>query len=193
MRNLEKFMLVVAFLTANQHLLSANMKQVVAAKKARPVDSELFIRAAITAGGTINLLEGLTTQTTGITNFDGNKLGEGRYFVADAITVNYGIAAAGTAVHAVNYISALPPALKAANLILKQEGHVITRLPISAINDAKNSDMRYRELGAFELLLENKIIEFLVQFPPGSDLAPPAGNDGYMEILLRGFETYSTR
>ncbi|UOB18592.1 hypothetical protein [Abyssalbus ytuae] len=190
----EKFLYVIAFLASIPTLLSTNIKEKIDQGKVKPQDSELFIRANVGSGNnTINLLEGKTSKEIGVSNIDGQILNSDRYFVIDAVTVNYGIAASATSPKAVDFSTTLPLALKNANLVIKQDNEVIINLPVAAINDAKATDERYRVLAAFALLRDQKTIEITIEFPSGSDLAPGAGNSGFVEVLLKGMETYIKR
>ena len=53
----------------------------------KPTGSELYIRSQFNAGGNVPLLNGNSTQEVGVTNFDGNRLDNGRFFVAQAVTI----------------------------------------------------------------------------------------------------------
>jgi len=192
-RQKEGFMLAVAFLAGVQGLLSANAQQLAREGKIKPQDGVLYVRSAVGGTNTQNLLEGKSNQEIGVTNFDGQILNSDRYFVIDSVTINYGVAATGTAAKAVDYSTALPLALKNANLLIRQDNEVIVKLPVSDINEAKSSDERFRTLGAFALLRDQKTITLEIEFPAGGDLAPGAGNTGYAEVLLKGFETYIKR
>lgn len=193
MRQKEGFMLVVAFLAGVQGLLSANAQQLAREGKIKPQDSVLYVRSAVGGTNTQNLLEGKTSQEIGITNFDGQILNSDRYFVIDSITVNYGVAATSTSPKAVDYTTALPAALKNANLLIRQDNEVIVKLPVADINAAKTSDDYYKVLGAFAFIRDQKTITLEIEFPAGGDLAPGAGNAGYAEVLLKGYETYIKR
>ena len=187
--NKPKWMLVIAFLMQVTGQLSANAQQLINSGKVNPRDSTLAVRQSVVAGGVVNILDGYSTQVKGRNDFNGNRLTNGRNFVWDAITVNYGVAADGTAVEAVDYTTALPAALKSANLIVRQDDDVIRKISLSAINDAKNTDARWYELGGFGLLKEELVTAIEIEFASGTDLAPGAGNTAYVEVLLKGFET----
>lgn len=188
-----QFMVVIAFLGAVMNVLGVNAIKLFDEGKIKPTDSELFIRKDIGSGGTVNLLEGLSTSTIGVSNFDGQRLDTDRNFVIDAITINYGIAAAGAGAATVNYTTALPAALKNANIVIKQDNEVILKLPVASINDAKNTDLRYRELGGFALLRDQRTITIDLEFAAGADTVPGAGNASFVEVLLKGYETYIKR
>jgi hypothetical protein len=189
MKNKQTWMVVAAFLMSLSNVLSQEIGALIQKGQVKPTDSELYVRKAV-GNGTSDLLAGIPIAEVGITNFDGNKLEANRYFVADAITLNYGVAASGTSASNVNYTTALPPALKAANLIFRQNGEVVFKLPIAAIEQAKNTDARYRELGGFQLLRDKVATKIEIEMPDGADLNPGVDNTGYVEVLIKGFETY---
>lgn len=189
MKNKEKFMLVIAFLTAVFGQLSANTKDYFTNSKIQPRDGTLVVRNTAVAGGIVNLLEGYNSQQTGINDFNGQQLTSGRNFVVDALTINYGVAATGTAVHAAAYTTALPAALLAGNLVIKQKDEVVRRISIAAINQAKSADTRFYELDSFALLRDEHPTRIEIEFPAGSDLAAGGGNSGYVEVIFKGFET----
>lgn len=193
MKNKAGFMLVIAFLSAIATTLSVNARDLARAGKLKPTDSELYVRKGVTPGGSVNLLEGMSASEIGITNFDGQRLDADRIFVISEVTVNYGIATTGTSAKAVDYVTALPLALKNSHLVVKQDNEVILKLPITSINESKSSDNRYRELEAFALLQDQRTTSVDIEFPAGADLAPGAGNTGYVEVLFKGFETYVKR
>lgn len=188
--NKPKFMVLMGFLASVMGILTVNAQQLYNQGKIKPTDSELYIRKDVGTGGTINLLEGLSTSTVGISNFDGQRLDTDRNFVIDALTVNYGVAAIGASPSAVDYTTGLPAALKNSHLVIRQNNEVIVKLPISSIFDAKNTDVRYRELDGFALLKDSKTISIDLEMPAGADLAPGGGNAGFVEVALKGFETY---
>lgn len=197
MINNERWILATNFLNDPRikNILSPNMQAVVNAKRVKLNETELYIRYELsnTPSGEINLLQNVTQRTLGTTNFDGNRLNQDRYFIWDGITINYGTATAGTPVNQVNYISALPAALKASDFIFKQEGVIVNNLAVTSINAAKSSDAFYRELGGLKLVEgDHKTIEPILAFVSGTDFGLGANNP-YVEILMRGFETVSKR
>ena len=187
--NKGKWMLVIAFLSAIFPNLPANAKDLMNSGKVNPRDTTLVVRKQIVAGGTVNILDGYNSKVKGQNDFDGNKLTNGRNFVWDAITINYGVDLTATAVESVNYTTALPAALKSANIVVKQDDEVVRRISISAINDAKSSDERYYYLDGFGFLQEELVTAIEIEFASGTDLAPGAGNSGSVEVIFKGFET----
>jgi hypothetical protein len=190
--NKSKWHLVALFIMAVLPGLSANAKELINSKKVNPRDSTLVVRNIAVAGGTIDLLEGYSAKVPGKNDFNGNKLTNGRLFIIDSLTLNYGVGVTATVnqnYFAVNYTTALPAALKAANLVIRQGDDVIRRISIAAINEAKSTDSRNFELQGFALLQEDIPTSIEIEFPAGSDLAPGTDNSGYVEVILNGFET----
>ncbi len=162
--------------------------------KLKPTPSELFVQGVIIAGGTQHLLGGSTVQEKGITNFDGNRLGKGRIFVIDALTVQYGVADATEKPYNVSYNdSNFPAQLENATLVVRQKNETIVKLPISAIQNAKKSDAYYRKLDAFALLEPEHEVEMYIEFPTGTKINLSEDKGAFVRVLLKGFETYSKR
>lgn len=188
--NHPKFLLVVAFLASVSSLFSANMQANVKAGRVIPRDAQLVVRDVVVAGGTVNLLEDATQSSVrGKNDFNGNRLTNGKNFVITDVTVNYGAATTNTFEGEVDYSTALPPVLKNANLVIKQDDEVIRRLSVSRINEAKSSDNRMFELKSFALLLEERTTKIEIEFPESGAFAPGAGNSAYVEVILDGYET----
>ncbi len=162
--------------------------------KMKPTPSELYVQGVISAGGSQHLLGGSTVQEKGVTNFDGNRLQKGRAFAISDVTVQFGAATGTTKPYNVSYNDeAFPAQLENAMLVIRQKNEVIVKLPISAIQNAKNSDNYYRNLGAFALLEPEHEVEMFIDFPTGSKMNTPEGKAPYVRVLLKGFETYSKR
>lgn len=161
----------------------------------KPTPSELFVNAQFNAGGNVPLLTGNSTQEVGVTNFDGNRLEAGRFFVIDAVTILYGEDAAGKKPWEVDYDKKLPAVLKNSILVVRQNGEVITKLPIVSIDNAKanNQENGYRRLGALAILEPNQPVDITFETPAGSSITPSGNNKSYVSVLLRGFETYLKR
>ena len=160
----------------------------------KPTPSELYVNAQFTAGGNVPLLNGNSTQEVGVTNFDGNRLDNGRFFVIDAVTVKYGEADAGKKVWEVAYNKELPAELLASHLVVRQNGEVIVKLPISSIDNAKKSDDFYRKLGALAVIEPTQTVDVTIETPAGSTITPAtSGEKSFVQVLLKGFETYIKR
>lgn len=192
--NKAKILMVVAFLATQADVLGAEFISAVNAGKVNPRDTTLVVRAEVTPGGTVNLLESLKTKVRGANDFDGDELSNGRHFVIDAFTINYGVAASDSAVHTVNYTTALPPALKASNFAIGQTDVNLRRFSVAAVNEAKSTDYRYYQLESFVVLKASTSTQLDIEFPTGSsDFAAGEGNSGYVEVILKGFETNIVR
>lgn len=191
--NKQKFLTVAAFIIAMSSYMSANTQNLIAKQRIKPRECDLVVRKAVVAGGTVNLLENAgQSAVRGINDFNGDRLTNGRNFVWDRITVNYGVAVAGTSAASVAYTTALPPALLTANIIIEQNGNSIRKLSVAAIDAAKGSDAYFDEFGSLALLVEETTTAIKIEFGEGTSLGAGAGNDGYVEVILRGFETYVT-
>ena len=160
----------------------------------KPTPSELYINTQFSAGGNVPLLNGNSTQEVGVTNFDGNRLDNGRFFVIDAITLLYGEAAANKKVWEVDYNKEVPAELKASHLVVRQNGEVITKLPVASIENAKKSQEFYRRLGALAVIEPTQTVDVTIETPAGSTITPANASDkSFVQVLLKGFETYIKR
>lgn len=187
------FVLVASFILAMAGQMSANTQQLIAAKRIKPRDCDLVVRKEIVAGGTVNLLENAgQSSVRGINDFNGDRLTNGKNFIWSHLTINYGIADAATSPASVAYTTAFPPALLTANIIVEQNGNVVRKLSVASIAASKNSDGFFRELDGFGLLVDETTTAIKIEFGAGTDLAPGAGKSGYVEVILKGAETYVT-
>ena len=194
-KNKAKILMVLAFLASMSSELSANTVRLINQKKINPRDRALVVRTTVAAGGTVNLLDGFNSSIRGINDFNGNQLANNINFVLDSLTVNYGTGATdtvGSKYDIVDYTTALPPALRNANLIISQEDKVIRKIPISLINEAKSSDARLLELGGFALLKSEAITSLEIEFGQNADFGLAADTSPYVELILNGFETATT-
>ncbi len=163
-------------------------------QRMKPTPAELYVHAKFTAGGIVPLLNGNSTQEIGVTNFDGNRLENGRFFVIDGVTVQYGEAADSKKVFEVDYKDDVPAVLAASHLVLRQNGEVIVKLPISSIQNAKKTDNFYRKLGALALIEPTQTVELSIETPSGSSITTANGSDkSFVRVLFKGFETYVKR
>ena len=190
--NEEKFLRVATFLSRQAQRFNLTTEQM---NRMKPTPSELFINTEFSSGGNVSLLDGNTTQQKGVTNLDGNRLENGRFFVIDGVTILYGEAAAGTKVWDVNYNKALPAVLQSSDFVVRQNGEIIVKLPVAAIENAKKStEDSYRVLGALAVIEPTQTIEMMIETPVGSSITPAtSGDKSFVRVLLRGFETYIKR
>ena len=189
--NEEKFLRVATFLSRQAqrfNLTPAQMNR----RKATP--SELYVNSLFAAGGNVSLIDGNSTQQKGVTNLDGNRLENGRFFVIDGITILYGEDDASKKVWEVDYKKDLPAVLLSSDFVLRQNGEVIVKVPVSAIENDNKTDDYYRLLGALAVIEPTQTIEMGIETPVGSSITPAtSGHKSFVRVLLRGFETYVKR
>lgn len=189
--NEEKFLRVATFLSRQAQRFNLTTEQM---NRMKPTPSEIFVNSLFAAGGNVSLIDGNSTQQKGVTNLDGNRLENGRFFVIEALTLLYGEAADGTKVWDVNYDKTLPAVLLSSDFVIRQNGEVIVKLPVAAIENAKKTDDFYRVLGALAVLEPTQTIEMGIETPVGSSITPAtSGHKSFVRVLLRGFETYVKR
>ena len=190
--NEEKCLRVATFLSRQAQRCNLTPEQM---NRMKPTPSEIFLNSLFAAGGNVSLIDGNSTQQKGVTNFDGNRLENGRFFVIDGVTILYGEAADGTKVWDVTYNKALPAVLQSSDFVVRQNGEIIVKLPVAAIENAKKStEDYYRVLGALAVIEPTQTIEMMIETPVGSSITPAtSGHKSFVRVLLRGFETYVKR
>lgn len=195
-QNEEKYTRVATFLYNQAPKFGLSVDEM---SRMKITPSEVYIKNKVTAGGVAHLLTGNSTQETGVTNFDGNRLEAGRYFVLDGVKVLYGEADDTAKVYEVAYKDAsqveIPAVLQASELVVRQNGEIIVKLPMSSIFEAeKRSDDNYRVLGALAVLQPLKTVEISIETPIGSTITPiTPGKKSFVSVLFRGFETFGKR
>lgn len=189
--NEEQFTRVATFLANQGGRFGLTAEQ---AMRMKPTPSELYVNSIFSAGGSVPLLNGNSTQEIGVTNFDGNRLDAGRFFIIEAVTVQYGEAADTKKVWEVKYGDKMPEVLESSHLVLRQNGEVLVKLPISAIQNAKKMETFYRKLGALALIEPTQTVELTIDTPSGSSITTSNGSDkSFVRVLFKGFETYLKR
>ena len=94
----------------------------------------------------------------------------------------------------VDYTKKLPAELLSSHLVVRQNGETIVKLPVSSINNAKQSDAYYRELEALAVIEPTQTVELMIETPQGSSITPNnSGDKSFVRVLLKGFETYLKR
>ena len=176
--NEEKFLRVATFLSRQAQRFNLTPEQM---NRMKPTPSELYVNSLFAAGGNVSLIDGNSTQ-------------HGRFFVIDGITILYGEDDASKKVWEVDYKKDLPAVLLSSDFVLRQNGEVIVKLPVSAIENAKKTDDYYRLLGALAVIEPTQTIEMGIETPLGSSITPAtSGHKSFVRVLLRGFETYVKR
>jgi len=189
--NEEKFLRVATLLSRQAQRFNLTPEQM---NRMKPTPSELYVNSLFAAGGNVSLIDGNSTQQKGVNNLDGNRLENGRFFVIDGITILYGEDDASKKVWEVDYKKDLPAVLLSSDFVLRQNGEVIVKLPVSAIENAKKTDDYYRLLGALAVIEPTQTIEMGIETPVGSSITPAtSGHKSFVRVLLRGFETYVKR
>ncbi|CEN51301.1 hypothetical protein [Capnocytophaga canis] len=189
--NEEQYTRVATFLANQGGRFGLTAEQ---AMRMKPTPSELYVNSIFSAGGSVPLLNGNSTQEIGVTNFDGNRLDAGRFFIIEAVTVQYGEAADTKKVWEVKYGDKMPEVLESSHLVLRQNGEVLVKLPISAIQNAKKMETFYRKLGALALIEPTQTVELTIDTPSGSSITTSNGSDkSFVRVLFKGFETYLKR
>ncbi|QHI35748.1 hypothetical protein IMCC3317_10960 [Kordia antarctica] len=157
-------------------------------------DSEIYIRQELQANGSSpDLFEKELQKIVGENLFDGNKLDTGRYFVATAIRVTYGVADIGTSRGLVDYTNNLPTTLLNGQIIQKIDSNIIMDLPIKSIVDAVNTDSYKYNFNKFLLFRDNKILNAETRIPSGGDLGLAVGKAAFIEVRYIGFETSASK
>ena len=165
--NEEQYQRVATFLS--RQAAKFNLSPDVMARM-KPTPSELYVKSKFNAGGNVPLLNGNSTQEVGVTNFDGNRLDNGRFFVIDSVTLLYGEAADSKKVWEVDYNKEIPAELKASHLV------------------------RYRRLGALAVIEPTQTVDLTIETPAGSSITTANGSDkSFVQVLFKGFETYMKR
>ncbi|WP_299673269.1 hypothetical protein [uncultured Tenacibaculum sp.] len=192
--NSEDFLKALSFFQA-----ANNNKQIFNADDViKPMPSELYVNREITvAGGKKPLLIGSTDNETGVTNFDGNKLEDGRAFVINGIAVNIGIGKKGVKPYNVDYLTEISKEQKIpfqfANVLVKQKDEILVRMPLSSIENGKKDFSGYRDI-ALSLIAPGSKVEVELEFP--DEVETPtldADKAFYVSVIFRGFESYQKR
>ncbi len=164
----------------------------------KPISNVLYVNKEIViGGGRVSLLNGATNNEIGVTNFDGNRLEQGRAFAVDGVSFFVGIGDAGSKAYNVDYAKALSTeqlkAFQFSNLVLKQNNEVLFRQSISSISDGKLDYSEYLDLD-LTLVRPEKQIELEIEFP--DEIEAPVLEDGkaiFVSPRFRGYESYQRR
>lgn len=149
-------------------------------------DTTLYLAARVDGGSNImKLTNDETKKQPGITNFDGNKLADGRDAVIDAIKVS--CARGGVALNNVDWLGdniQLPKELANAELKLVQSNVILLSLPLSDLV-LSNDDDNYRDISSAPLLSSKDPIEWILEFAEGVTLAAEALQGTFIKIECR--------
>ncbi len=188
--NTEQFYKIRGFIDENKHLFHDNMQKLIDQKRVVPRATSLVLRTEFTPGGTVDLFDGVgASSSTGTNDYDGKELTNGRNIIGYGLTINCGIATTGTDPGAVQYTTALPPAVRNGNFYILQNENVLRRFSIAEINEHKSTDGRFLPIESFLALIEQRTNGAKIETAKGVAYDPGAGNSLYIEYILRGFET----
>lgn len=157
-------------------------------------DQELFIKFNITgASGIVDLIDTTTRKVTGISNFDENRLKEGRAFVFDKIALNYGThATSAAAAAAIEYNVVAPAALQNADLVINQDGREVFRMQVRSLSNIETGQAsadEYTQLRTLRHLVDAREIKLQLHFPPGVAMAVSGTINNYVYLRLNGVQT----
>lgn len=195
-KNEEKYTRAATFLATQGERIGLTEEQM---SRMKLTPTELYVASKIVAGGTAHLISGNTVQDVGVTNFDGNRLEDGRHFVIEALQLLYGEDEATAKVYDVKFKNGgqleIPAVLAASHFVIRQSGEVIVNIPLASIIEAAKADGdKYRHLGALALLAAGKNVEIFIETPVGSTITPiTSSKSSYVKVLLRGFQTLTKR
>ncbi|MBE7671564.1 hypothetical protein [Tenacibaculum piscium] len=162
--------------------------------KSKPIDAALYANTQVQVGGSVDLLDGATTEVRGTTNFNGNKLVKGRPAVINSIALGFAIGTPGQLPHALDFdYSKTHHDLQFANLVMKQKDEVLIKLPITSIVDSLKDGSKYRELSSLVLVEDESIIDLTVEFPPQLVSKVPTGKVLFVSAMFQGHEVYLKR
>lgn len=189
--NTQRFKEAVAYLGSKSSKLPVSSKAKIASGELALRTNDLFIRKRIAFGGKVSLIDANTQQLAGITTFDGNKLNDHINHIFDKIKIGYATDIATGKEAELGYATALPVALRNAQLHITQGNKVVFSTPISTINNANTGNTimdDFRKLDNFEMLVSNEQIGIEIEFPSG---AAPGTPYHYVEVVVGGFTTFS--
>ncbi len=188
--NEEKYLKITTYLEDKNDLHQYGW----AIDKMKPLRSDLYINKQIGTSGNINLLDGESNNVRGVTNFDKNTLNEGRVFVMDKVHFAFAQEGDSTPVASVNYgVENVPPALRFAHLVVKQNNEILLKLPINTIVNSYENGKKYMELDQLALFIPKHPIDVDIEFPTSLSHKNPDGKELFVSVFFGGFETYSKR
>ena len=152
-------------------------------------DTTLYLNARVDGKSSIvKLTNDDTKKGIGITNFDGNKLADGRDAIIDGIKIIY--AKGGLVLNNVEWNGnrqALPKELVNAELKLVQSNVILLNMPLSDL-ELSNDDDNYRDIASTPYLSSKEPIEWILEFAEGVTLAADAVNGSFLKIECRAIQ-----
>lgn len=152
-------------------------------------DTTLYVVARVDGKSSIvKLTNDETKKAIGVTNFDGNKLADGRDAIIDGIKVKY--AKGGLVLNNVDWNvdkDQLPKELVNAELKLVQSNVILLSIPLSDL-ELSNDDDNYRDIASTPYLASKEPIDWVLEFAEGVTLAADAVNGSFLKIECRAIQ-----
>jgi hypothetical protein len=151
-------------------------------------DTTLYVTARVDGRSSIvKLTSDDTKKAIGITNFDGNKLADGRDAIIDGIKVVYAVGL--LALNNVDWSGAtnLPKELANAELKLVQSNVILLSIPLRDLS-LSNDDDNFRDIASTPYLASKEPIEWILEFADGVSIPAEATNGKYIRIECRAIQ-----
>lgn len=182
--------------TQNQLGIKPGMAQVVQDScnnpNSMPVkDSVNYIRTEFTLGSTkqkLDLLDPNKQPEIGVTTYDGDKLDDVKNQVVTHISVGYKNDAASNKEAALIYTANFSAQLRNSELVIKQSGDELVRLPMTLFDPrtvGNNSEDRLYTLDKPFTYLGKKPIQMYIDSPAGAG----STDHDYIEVMTYGLQT----
>jgi hypothetical protein len=172
----------VALVKARRHALNLPVSNA----PTKVTDSTMYLVYRVDGKSSINkLTNGDTKKKIGVTNFDGNRLRDGRDAVVDAIKIT--VAKDGLVESNVDWFNnkwTAPAELANAELRLIQKDKTLLDFPVSDLLLSNDND-NYREIGNFPFLQGKEDITWELEFADGQIIPAEAVNGLFIKIELR--------
>ena len=156
----------------------------------RVTDTTLYLVSRI--DGTSNIAK-LTNDDTkkkvGVTNFDGNKLADGRDAIIDGIKIL--CAKDGLVQSNVDFNSKviiIPPALLNAELKLVQSNVILLNIPVADLYQNSYDNDGYRDIASTPYLAGKEPIEWILEYPEGASIPADIIDGVYIKIMCRAIQ-----
>lgn len=157
--------------------------------KTKVTDTTLYVVARVDGLSNIaKLTNDDTKKKPGITNFDGNKLADGRDAIIDSMKIE--VAKDGLLLNNVDWGGSLvdmPRALANAELKLKQGEQILFNSSVSDLV-LKNNDDNYRDIGSTPFLASKEPIEWILEFADNASIPAEAINGIFIKISCRAIQ-----
>jgi hypothetical protein len=152
-------------------------------------DTTLYLVARVDGLSNIaKLTNDDTKKKVGVTNFDGNKLADGRDAIIDSIKIE--VAKDGLILNNVDWVGKkvnLPSELANAELKLKQGEKILLNIAVSDLV-LSNDDDNYRDIASTPYLGAKEPIEWTLELADGSTVPVETVDGVYIKISCRAIQ-----